>query len=36
MDASEIVVTIGGLALVAAVLVFFFGPRRRRDRSRSV
>ncbi|MBP1604404.1 MAG: hypothetical protein H6Q09_1576 [Acidobacteria bacterium] len=36
MDASEILVTIGGLALVGAVLIFFFGPRRRRDRKRSI
>jgi hypothetical protein len=27
MDASQVLVTIGGLALIGAVLVFFFGPR---------
>ena len=27
MDASEIMVTVGGLALVAFILWFFFGPR---------
>jgi hypothetical protein len=36
MDTSEILVTVGGLVLVGAVLVFFFGPRRRRNRTRSV
>jgi hypothetical protein len=36
MDASEILVTVGGLVLIGAVLVYFFGPRRRRDRERSV
>jgi LPXTG-motif cell wall-anchored protein len=28
MDTSQIFVTIGGLALIGAVLVFFFGRRR--------
>ena len=28
MDASQILVTAGGLVLVAAVLLFFFGPRK--------
>jgi hypothetical protein len=32
MDASEIIVTIGGLALIGAVLVFFFGRHGRRGR----
>ena len=27
MDLSQIVVTTGGLALIGAVLLFFFGPR---------
>ena len=27
MDALQIIVTVGGLALIGAVLVFFFGPR---------
>jgi hypothetical protein len=27
MDASQITVTIGGLVIVGAVLLFFFGPR---------
>jgi hypothetical protein len=27
MDAAQVSVTVGGLALIAAVLVFFFGPR---------
>jgi hypothetical protein len=30
VDASQIIVTVAGLALIAAVLVFFFGPRGRR------
>jgi hypothetical protein len=29
MDAAQFVVTAGGLALIGAVLLFFFGPRRR-------
>jgi Cu+-exporting ATPase len=29
MDLSQIVVTISGAVLIAAVLLFFFGPRRR-------
>jgi LPXTG-motif cell wall-anchored protein len=32
MDTSQILVTIGGLALVGAILVFFFGARRTRVR----
>ena len=29
MDAAQVAVTIGGAALVAAVLLFFFGPKNR-------
>jgi hypothetical protein len=29
MDFSQVVVTAGGLALVVAVAVYFFGPRRK-------
>jgi hypothetical protein len=29
MDAFQILVTVGGLALIGAVLAFFFGPRKR-------
>ena len=29
MDAAQIAVTLGGAALVAGVLLFFFGPGRR-------
>ncbi len=29
MDATQIVVTLAGAGLVAAVLLFFFGPRSR-------
>ena len=29
MDTAQILVTAGGLALIGAVLVFFFGPRGR-------
>ncbi len=30
MDPAQIAVTLGGLVLVAAVLVFFFGPKKKR------
>jgi hypothetical protein len=30
MDATQIVVTVSGAVLIAAVLLFFFGPRRAR------
>jgi hypothetical protein len=36
MDASEIFVTVGGLVLIGAVLVFFFGPRKKRGQEKSV
>jgi hypothetical protein len=29
MDWSQVLVTIGGVSLMAAILVFFFGPGRR-------
>jgi hypothetical protein len=29
MDSAQVAVTAGGLALVVAVLVYFFGPRSR-------
>jgi hypothetical protein len=29
MDAAQVAVTLGGAALVAGVLLFFFGPGRR-------
>jgi hypothetical protein len=29
MDTAQILVTAGGAALVVAVLVYFFGPKRR-------
>jgi hypothetical protein len=29
MDATQIVVTVSGAVLIAAVLLFFFGPKRR-------
>jgi hypothetical protein len=29
MDTAQILVTIGGGVLIAAVLLFFFGPKRR-------
>jgi hypothetical protein len=29
MDTAQILVTLGGAALIAAVLVFFFGPKRK-------
>ncbi len=29
MDAAQIIVTFGGAAVIAGVLVFFFGPGRR-------
>jgi len=32
MDASQILVTVGGLVLIGAVLLFFFGPRKRSRR----
>jgi hypothetical protein len=30
MDVAQVFVTVGGAALVAGVLLFFFGPRTRR------
>jgi hypothetical protein len=30
MDAAQVGVTVGGLVLAAAILVFFFGPGRSR------
>jgi LPXTG-motif cell wall-anchored protein len=32
MDTAQILVTVSGVALIAVVLAFFFGPRRRRRR----
>jgi LPXTG-motif cell wall-anchored protein len=32
LDATQIVVSVLGLALIAGVVVFFFGGRRRRPR----
>jgi hypothetical protein len=32
MDTPQLLVTAGGTILIAAVLVFFFGPRERRHR----
>ncbi len=29
MDPAQLIVTVGGLALVVAVIVYFFGPRRK-------
>jgi hypothetical protein len=29
MDTAQIIVTVSGAALIGAVLLFFFGPRRR-------
>jgi hypothetical protein len=34
MDTAQIIVTVSGTALIAAVLVFFFGPRGARRSSR--
>jgi uncharacterized membrane protein YecN with MAPEG domain len=31
MDATQVMVTVLGFALVAGVLVFFFGPKKRRS-----
>jgi len=30
MDTAQILVTLGGAVLIAAVLIFFFGPKRAR------
>jgi hypothetical protein len=30
MDTAQVIVTVAGTALIAAVLLFFFGPRSRR------
>jgi hypothetical protein len=29
MDTAQVLVTVGGAALIAAVLVYFFGPAKR-------
>jgi hypothetical protein len=29
MDTAQVLVTVGGAALIAVVLVFFFGPKKR-------
>jgi hypothetical protein len=31
MDATQILVTIGGAILIVTVLVYFFGPKKRRS-----
>jgi len=34
MDTAQVLVTVAGALLIAAVLVFFFGPKRSRSRRR--